>query len=426
MRATRLLPVLLLAAGVTTSAPAAAQTPEPSEEGDGLLHATLILELQSIDVAYTPDLAANDAAHRALLDGTVGARVRIGTIEGHQALRIGEMAPDLEALAETYRAAAAAAAAAADDDDAADDTDDDTDHDTDHDADDADHDADADGAADETAGDDAEEEASSELWLAREARGWRLEVVGYGDDDDGEIRAIPRNHREATAAAPTLTASVTMTNTEEGQLMLRWGTHVWNADFRFDELPERPPTQRVSGRGQEREASSDTSDLSRGVALAERNESALILPGGERLSLLYWKGIDVEDEDYGRFEETADGDVVELVRAAPLRIKSDVGLRFGGTNIPTGNLAPGFAGAYAIWLRRSGDGWRLVFNHEPDSWGTQYDPEFDAAEIAVDYARGDRSFRPLGATLVPTGADQGRLLVHWGPHEWTADFTIAR
>ena len=33
MRATRLLPVLLLAAGVTTSAPAAAQTPEPSEEG---------------------------------------------------------------------------------------------------------------------------------------------------------------------------------------------------------------------------------------------------------------------------------------------------------------------------------------------------------------------------------------------------------
>ena len=210
------------------------------------------------------------------------------------------MAPDLEALAETYRAAAAAAAAAADDDDAADDTDDDTDHDTDHDADDADHDADADGAADETAGDDAEEEASSELWLAREARGWRLEVVGYGDDDDGEIRAIPLNHREATAAAPTLTASVTMTNTEEGQLMLRWGTHVWNADFRFDELPERPPTQRVSGRGQEREASSDTSDLSRGVALAERNESALILPGGERLSLLYWKGIDVEDEDYGR------------------------------------------------------------------------------------------------------------------------------
>ncbi|MDE2905602.1 MAG: SUMF1/EgtB/PvdO family nonheme iron enzyme, partial [Acidobacteriota bacterium] len=36
------------------------------------------------------------------------------------------------------------------------------------------------------------------------------------------------------------------------------------------------------------------------------------------------------------------------------------------------------------------------------------------------------SFRPLGATLVPTGDDRGRLVVHWGPHEWAADFTVVR
>ena len=112
MRATRLIPVLLLAAGVTASAPAGAQTPDPSEEGAGRLHARLVLEAQSIDVAFTPDLSADDAANRTLLDGTAGTRVRIGTIEGHQALRIGELAPDLEALAETYRAAAAVPAAA--------------------------------------------------------------------------------------------------------------------------------------------------------------------------------------------------------------------------------------------------------------------------------------------------------------------------
>ncbi|MXY23185.1 MAG: DUF2911 domain-containing protein [Acidobacteria bacterium] len=414
MRATRLIPVLLLAAGVTASAPAGAQTPEPSEEGDGLLHAMLVLEAQSIDVAFTPDLSADDAANRTLLDGTAGTRVRIGTIEGHQALRIGELAPDLEALAETYRAAAAvaAAAAAADSDSNEPDTDEDEADETEAEA----SNAEAEGA----------EEAPPELWLAREAHGWRLEVVGYEDDADGEIRAIPLSHRESAEAAPVLTASAMMTNTEEGQLTLRWGPHVWSADFRFDELPERPGTPRVSGRGQSREASTDTTAFSRGVTLAERNESALILPGGERISLLYWKGIDVEDEDYSRFEETADGDVVELVRAAPVRIKSDVGLRFGEMDLPTGNLAPGFAGAYAIWLRRSGDGWRLVFNNEPDSWGTRHDPEFDAVEVAVDYTRGDRSFRPLGGTLVPTGADRGRLLVHWGPHEWTADFTIAR
>jgi len=411
MRATRLIPVLLLAAGLTASVPAGAQTPEPSEEGDGLLHAVLVLEAQSIDISFTPDLSADDAANRTLLDGAAGARVRIGTIEGHQALRIGELAPDLEALAETYRVAAAAAAAAAADSESNEPDEDEADE----------TEADASDAEAEEA-----EETPPELWLARETHGWRLEVVGYGDDADGEIRAIPLSHRETAEASPVLTASAMMTNTEEGQLTLRWGSHAWSADFRFDELPERPGTPRVSGRGQAREASTDTTAFSRGVTLAERNESALILPGGERISLLYWKGIDVEDEDYGRFEDTADGDVVELVRAAPVRIKSDVGLRFGETDLPTGNLAPGFAGAYAIWLRRSGDGWRLVFNNEPDSWGTRHDPEFDAVEVAVDYARGDRSFRPLGGTLVPIGADRGRLLVHWGPHEWTADFTIAR
>ncbi len=409
MRPDRLIPALLLAAGVTASVPAAAQTPEPGEDGDGLLHTMLVLESQSIDVAIIPDLTADDAANQTLLDGTAGARVRIGTIEGHRALRIGDLAPDLEAIAAALRAAAAARAGAEESN-----------------APGAEGDADG-NEADETddAPEAAEEETAPELWLAREPHGWRLEVVGYGNDDE-EIRAIPLSHRETASTAPVLSASVAMTNTEEGQLALRWGRHAWSADFRFDEMPTGPRREPVSGRGQAREASTDTTAFSRGVTLAERNESALILPGGERLSLLYWKGIDVEDEDYGRFEETADGDVIKLVRAAPVRIKSDVGLRFDETELPTGNLAPGFAGAYAIWLRRSGDGWRIVFNNEPDSWGTQHDPEFDAVEIAVDYSRGDRSFRPLGGTLVPTGADTGRLLVHWGPHEWTADFAIAR
>lgn len=404
MRANRLVPVLLLAAGVTASVPAAAQTPEPSEEGDGLVHTLLVLEAQSIDVALTPDLSADDAANRTLLDGTAGARVRIGTIDGHRALRIGELAPDLEAIAAALQAAARASADESNEPDAEEETES--------------------GDPEYAEAEEASGEPSPELWLAREPHGWRLEVVGYGNDGDGEIRAIPLGHRETAGAASVLSASVAMTNTEEGQLALRWGRHAWNADFRFDEMPAGPRREPVSGRGQVREASTDTTAFSRGVTLAERNESALILPGGERISLLYWKGIDVEDEDYGRFEETADGDVVELIHAAPVRIKSDVGLRFGETDVPTGNLAPGFAGAYAIWLRRVGDGWRFVFNNEPDSWGTRHDPEFDAVEIAVDYARGDRSFRPLGATLIPTGADQGRLLVHWGPHEWTADFTI--
>ena len=114
-----------------------------------------------------------------------------------------------------------------------------------------------------------------------------------------------------------------------------------------------------------------------------------------------------------------------MIRAPVLRLKSDVSLRFGTADIPTGNLAPGFAGFYGIWLRKASDGWRFVFNHEADSWGTQYDSAFDVAEIAVDYTRTAGSFRPLGTTLVPTGPDRGRVVVHWGPHEWSADFVVS-
>ena len=47
-----------------------------------------------------------------------------------------------------------------------------------------------------------------------------------------------------------------------------------------------------------------------------------------------------------------------MIRAPVLRLKSDVSLRFGDADVPTGNLAPGFAGAYGVWLRRAA--WRSV------------------------------------------------------------------
>ena len=360
-----------------TMAVAAAQTPAPSAESDGLIHAEVTLDAQTISVAFAPNLSADDRVHQALLAGTVGSRVRVGTLAGHAALRLGSLAPELEM---------ADAAEPADDDSS-------------------------------PAG------PSYTLWLVRNTQGWELEAHTAETDDVG---IIPLTHRSTDLPAETFTASLHPTAAEAGRLALRWGRHAWSTDFRFDELPPRPPRPRVSGRGTARQPDTDTTGLSRGSTLAERNESALVLADGARISALYWKGIDPEDEDYGQVATTAEGAVVRLVRAAPLRVKTDVALRFGQTEVPTGNLAPGFAGAYAVWLRKSGDGWRLAFNDEPDSWGTQHDPSFDRAEIDVAYSRGDGSFRPLGATLVPTGANSGQLLVHWGPHEWTADFTFSR
>ena len=393
------------AAWCLTAAVAGAQTPEPSHEADGLVHASLTLEVQGIDVAFPPDLRASHHAYQWLLSGTVGSRVRVGTLDAHRAVRLGTLAPDIDAIEAEIAATVAARETEAEAGDA-DDSDDDTEE--------------SDAAADES---EAEmEPADPDLWLVRNAAGWQLEIH---PTNGGDVRVVPLSHRETAADSPTFTASLHATAAENGRLELRWGRHAWSAGFRFEELPETPRRALVSGRGTAREAEDSNDAIARGNLLAERNETALVLPNGAGITVVYWKSIDVEDEDYPNVAAARDGDVIEMIRAPVLRLKSDVSLRFGTADIPTGNLAPGFAGFYGIWLRKAGDGWRFVFNHEADSWGTQYDAAFDVAEIAVDYTRTAGSFRPLGTTLVPTGPDRGRVVVHWGPHEWSADFVVS-
>ena len=327
----------------------------------------LTLEAQLVKVSFPPALDATAGRHQALLSGSRGARVRIGSLEGDRALRIGALAP---------------------------------------------------GSGAPQAGDPADTAVSRDLWLARTAAGWELEAGGA---------TIPLAHSAADSAAPIFVAALHPTGAETGRLTLRWGTHVWSTEFRFDDLPARPPEAPPDGAFAESlQRDSDTSATARLNTLAERNETALVLPGGKRIAALYGKRLDVDAVDYPNLASTPAGAVVELVRAPVLRLRSEVSLRFGQTDVPTGNLAAGFAGSYALWLKRDGGGWRFVFNNEPDSWGTQHDPAFDVAEVAAAYSRTAGAFRPLGITLAPTASDSGRLVVHWGPHEWSADFAITR
>tara|TARA_B100001123_G_scaffold387453_1_gene462689 strand:+ start:9031 stop:10173 length:1143 start_codon:yes stop_codon:yes gene_type:complete len=370
-------------AALMVCAPVGAQLPEPSAEADGLVHVELTLDRQLIGVTFSPGLSADDGAeHRRVLAGAVGSRFRVGRLEGHRALRLGAITPLVDQ-----------GAAEADDSDAPPTT------------------------------------INYDLFLVRNGSGWELEAHTV---DSSAVSLVPLRHRMTDRSFPTMTVALHAIGAESGRLALRWGRHLWSTDFRFEELPPPPRRARVSGRGTERGDDSDpaeierSAEVARGLLLGERDESALVFTDGRRISLASWKSVDVEDEDYGRLWTTGDGAVVELVRASVLRFKNDVPLRFGEADLPTGNLAAGFAGVYGIWLKRVGDGWRFVFSDEPDSWGTQHDPDFDVAEIPAVYSRGGSSFRPLGATLIATGVNQGRLVVHWGLHQWASDFTVTR
>jgi len=395
----------------------------------------LTLSLRPVAVSFAPGLDAGNAAYRELLtmDGSASnTRVRVGEIEAMPRLRIGTL----------------------------------------------------DGS--QPGGSESPDPATKtlEVWLARTAGGWSVDLRGNPDAGRDEMDDGGEDGREADADTDTagrdttvigqvalaraaagmqeaFSAALVPTGESAGQLVLRWRDHRWAADFHFadppepdegdeeetsesaegsddanasaresegdeteGEEPEEDEGPRVANETESLRFDSDTSAGARFLQLSERHESAVELPGDARLAVLFWQEQSVDLEDFTGVETLADGEVVRLTRAAVIRLRNETPLRFGDVTLPTGNLAPGFAGSYGLWLKRSGSGWRLVFNHEADSWGTQHDPAFDAAEIDLGYSQDGLDTRPLGAALVPAAADAGRLVIHWGAHEWAADYTI--
>ena len=376
-------------------------------ETDGLARAELTLDERGVSVIWDPALASDHRTLPVLRAGSTQAAVRLGRIEGHRSLAIGTLAPDPDGprgLAPNH-----------------------------------------------------------DLWLMRTGAGWVLDArpveepaepsdgeeadegggspADEGDDDaadaDGDREAgeeAPRRpgrilltRRPRAAEAATLSFGLHPTGDAAGALTLSWGRNDWTADFEFVELPSPPRPPRTSDVGPETSLTRD-SDLEaryRAAALRSRNETALVTPDGDRIQVLFEQELGTDGVDFGALESIGDGDLVQLTQGAVIRLRSEVPLRFGDTLIPIGNLAPDFPGSYGLWLRASGPGWTLVFNNEPDSWGTQHDPAFDAAEIDIAHTHGGPwAARPLAVSLLPVDADEGRLVIHWGQHVWTADFTI--
>ena len=389
----------------------------------------LTLNLRPVAVSFEPGLDAMDPAHRELLaaNGSAsGTRVRVGAIEAMPRLRVGSLDGSQPGGSESPNPAT----------------------------------------------------ATLELWLARTTGGWSLDLRAEPEADKDETEQGGEDGREADTGTDSagrdttvigqvalvreaagmqeaFSAALVPTGESGGQLVLRWRDHRWRADFHFADPPEpdedpeasEPAEEsdetgtadepdgdeaeeeedegpRVANERESLEFDTDTSAGSRFLRLAERHESAVDLPGDARLAVLFWQEQGVDLADFAAIESLADGEVLRLTRAAVLRLRNETPVRFGDVAISTGNLAPGFPGSYGLWLKRRGDGWRLVFNHEADSWGTQHDPTFDVAEIELVYSQDGLDTRPLGAALVPATTDTGRLVIHWGAHEWATDYTI--
>ena len=378
------------AVAVSAQAPA-----KPAAKPDGLIHAELSLLGRTASVLFAPDLRANDPAHRTLFAsaGQASGRVRIGELQTNSALKFGDVSVGKPGLT-SFR---------------------------------------------------------YDLFLEATGDAWQLATAPAGaaadsgtSDSTGKIALV---RERAAVAAPTLLAALVPVARDTAQLILTWGDVKATTGLQFQEL-QLPARGGGGGGGRQvapvNRTHNEENAGARLTMLSQLNEAAVVDASGARASVTFARtfpkgtssqsaagtrrseGLSVEGPDFKGLMSTRDGAVVELTLAPALRLSIDKAVRAGNVTLRPGNQTPGFAGAYSIWLKRVGDGWRLVFNQEPDVWGSQRDPKSDLGEVDLAYAKGGEPTRPLGVALVPLSADRWRLVMVWGPHEWAADFVAAQ
>jgi hypothetical protein len=300
---------------------------------------------------------------------------------------------------------------------------------------------------------------SFEVWLEAVNGEWQLRLARTTDPTSEIVRVVLP--RRTSSPSPRFVASLMPVGGTRGRLVIRWGRSEATTDFTVKGSPrnvqqavaaaERAGQPSAGRQGRAGAAAgpprltnlahdADNSAAGRARILAQRNESAIVFPENRRVSATFQRsfgqgdanaagrgrGLSVDGPDFARLASTPDNAVVTHTQGPVPRLVIETSLRFGATTIPTGNLGKEFPGSYGLWLKRTGTSWRLVFNNEPDVWGTQHNAKTDTAEIALQHSEGPDAARPFAVVFAPTGTDRGRLLIMWGPHEWSADFTVGK
>ena len=144
--------------------------------------------------------------------------------------------------------------------------------------------------------------------------------------------------------------------------------------------------------------------------------------GGRRVRIGF-ASLDTKTADWDLLQNVAQGEVFLHTLSRATKMYTDLDLRFGDVVIKKENIAKDYPGVYSLWLRRVGEGWNLVFNSQPDIWGTRHRPEFDVAEVplSVSEIEGEPQERFL-VKLTQDDVYSVVLEMTWGNLRWTSRF----
>lgn len=129
--------------------------------------------------------------------------------------------------------------------------------------------------------------------------------------------------------------------------------------------------------------------------------------------------------DWDLFQNVKVGDVFGFTESRATKIYTDFDLGFGGVVIKKENYTPNYPGVYSLWLKRTADGWNLVFNSQPDIWGTRHLAEHDVAEIPLTVSKTSGEAKEnFVVRLDKHEEERGVLMLAWGDLEWSAQFSV--
>lgn len=155
-----------------------------------------------------------------------------------------------------------------------------------------------------------------------------------------------------------------------------------------------------------------------------RPTAAKLTLEGKKISVAFGN-IKADSEDWKRLQEVKDGAIFTYTTARATKLYTDADLRFGEVLLKAENVAKDYPGVYSLWLKKSGGEWWLVFNEEPDIWGSQHRPEADVAEIPLTLSTADEEKPDLLIELVKEGDKGGVFRMVWGTQVWSAKFALA-
>jgi hypothetical protein len=82
------------------------------------------------------------------------------------------------------------------------------------------------------------------------------------------------------------------------------------------------------------------------------------------------------------------------------------------------------AGMYTLWTVPHTNGVELIVNKQTGQWGTGYNPKFDLGKARMIADTTAAPVEKFSISVVPVIANQGNLVMEWGPFRWIAPIAL--